>query len=185
VFSSGSPPQTAPETASARLGRGMGGGISFLGVSSLTADGRGAMRTRATRMGRGASHRCGHGYRHTWNLWQAAAGASIASDRTSASLRLFKVMPERTNLPHSAHQVARRALRATVTRGELLFPHETEQEAIRERSWPLRAQGTPLRGIRLRHPLRNEKRIALLRMERQMTSAAMHPIGDDKRRLLE
>jgi hypothetical protein len=33
-----------------------------------------------------------------WNLWQAAAGASIASDRTSASTRLFKVMPERTSL---------------------------------------------------------------------------------------
>ena len=48
------------------VGRGMGGGVSFLGVSFLgvsflgvsssTADGRGAMRTRATPIGRGASH---------------------------------------------------------------------------------------------------------------------------------
>ena len=34
--------------------------------------------------------------------------------------------------------------------------------------------------VRLRHPLRNENRIALLRAERQMTSAAMHLIGDNK-----
>ena len=34
--------------------------------------------------------------------------------------------------------------------------------------------------VRLRHPLRNEKRIALLRAERQMTAAAMHLIGDNK-----
>jgi hypothetical protein len=40
-------------------------------------------------------------------------------------------------------------------------------------------------GVGLRHPLRNEKRIALLRAERQMTSATMHLIADDNGRLLE
>jgi len=41
------------------------------------------------------------------------------------------------------------------------------------------------RGVRLRHPLRNKKRLASLRAVRQMTSAAMRLIGDDKGRLSE
>jgi hypothetical protein len=41
------------------------------------------------------------------------------------------------------------------------------------------------RGIRLSHPLRNKRRLTLLGAERQMTSAAMHLIGNDKGALSE
>jgi hypothetical protein len=41
------------------------------------------------------------------------------------------------------------------------------------------------RGVRLSHPLRNKRRLTLLGAERQMTSAAMHLIGNDKGALSE